>query len=256
MALFSIITVTYNNAEGLRKTATSVLAQTYDDYEWIVIDGGSADGTADFLGGTDAQWISEADHGIYDAMNKGLARATGDYVIFMNAGDLFAAAETLARIKLAIENAATKPDFIYGDALEDQGRHNPSIFKPARNHAQWRYGMFTHHQAMIYRRAALTASGLCYDTTYSIAADYKLTIQLIGNYRNTLYLKGIPLCLFESGGISQINVRQGRKEQFAIRKEHGCTPLWQNILIYTLQTMVWNIRRICPKLYWMIKTRA
>lgn len=89
---FSIITVNYNNKEGLRKTIESVIHQTYRDFEYIVIDGGSTDGSAEVLKEYDKDidyWVSEPDKGIYNAMNKGIAQAHGDYLNFMNSGDCF-----------------------------------------------------------------------------------------------------------------------------------------------------------------------
>ncbi len=87
--LFSVITVTRNNLVGLRRTHESLRIQSCGDYEWIVVDGASDDGTADYLKKTGANWVSEPDRGIYDAMNKGIARAQGRWLIFMNAGDEF-----------------------------------------------------------------------------------------------------------------------------------------------------------------------
>ena len=90
--LFSIITINYNNSEGLRQTIDSVVSQTYHEYEYIVIDGGSTDGSVDIIGFFSDKvdyWVSEKDRGIYHAMNKGVAQAHGDYCIFMNSGDSF-----------------------------------------------------------------------------------------------------------------------------------------------------------------------
>jgi glycosyltransferase involved in cell wall biosynthesis len=89
---YSIITVNFNNKEGLRKTIESVIHQTFRDFEFIIIDGGSTDGSVDVLKEYDSQinyWVSEPDGGIYNAMNKGVAHAHGDYCIFMNSGDCF-----------------------------------------------------------------------------------------------------------------------------------------------------------------------
>ena len=89
---YSIITVNYNNRDGLRATIESVVNQTYRDYEFIVIDGGSTDGSTDVLKEFDDKityWVSEPDKGIYNGMNKGIAKATGDYLNFMNSGDCF-----------------------------------------------------------------------------------------------------------------------------------------------------------------------
>ena len=90
MKKLTIITVNYNHCEGLRRTMESVFRQTCHDYEYIVIDGGSTDGSADLLrvsAGRIDYWVSEPDRGIYHAMNKGVARATGEYLLFLNSGD-------------------------------------------------------------------------------------------------------------------------------------------------------------------------
>ena len=90
MPILSIITINYNNLEGLRSTLNSVFKQTYSDYEYIVIDGGSSDGSEEYLasqGNEITYWISEKDKGIYHAQNKGLSKAKGDYVLFLNSGD-------------------------------------------------------------------------------------------------------------------------------------------------------------------------
>ena len=95
---YSIITVNFNNKEGLRKTIESVIHQTFHDFEFIVIDGGSTDGSADVLKEYHTQidyWVSEPDGGIYQGMNKGIKKATGDYLNFMNSGDCFFAVDVL-----------------------------------------------------------------------------------------------------------------------------------------------------------------
>lgn len=237
---FSVITVTRNNLRGLKKTYKSILSQICDDYEWIVIDGASTDGTSDFLNENCYNWISEPDKGIYDAMNKGIDRASGDYLIFMNAGDCFAMPKTLDYIKQRAINQ--NPDFIYGDAIED--RH----LKKARHHMNINYGMITHHQAMAYK-APLSH----YDLNYKIAADYDLTFQIVKNSAHILYIP-TALCLFESGGISQQKVRQGRTEQFKIRHSHNILPL-ENGLIFISQTLLYQLRRFSPRLYWLLKKR-
>ena len=107
MSIFSIITVTRNNLPGLKRTHDSLKIQICHDFEWVVVDGASTDGTPDYLRTTGAIWVSEPDSGLYDAMNKGLGNAVGDYIVFMNAGDLFAAPDVLDKIKSPI--AAARP---------------------------------------------------------------------------------------------------------------------------------------------------
>ena len=187
---FSIITITKKNPIGFQKTKQSIESQNCSDFEWVVVDGDK-----------------EPDNGIYDAMNKGLDRAKGDYIIFMNAGDVFYDAGTLSRI------AQQEADFIYGDAAEDG-----NFIKRARSHTQITKGMITHHQAMVYKRSVIADRR--YDESYKIAADYKFTVQHIMESKTFAYIDQ-PLCIFESGGVSQTHAARGRGEEKVIRSELG-----------------------------------
>lgn len=243
--LFSIITVTLNNLEGLGKTRQSLSEQSDINHEWIVIDGASTDGTVDYLEQDYIHFTSEPDSGIYDAMNKGIEQAKGKYIIFMNAGDCFANKSVLDHLRQAVE--AHSPDFIYGDSLEITG--NVAEIKKSRHHTKIKQGMFTHHQAMVYKSAKL--GGLRYNTSYKISADYDFTLRFLKNCENVSYLPD-PICLFQSGGISQQQVFLGRKEQFIIRGKVGISPLY-NIVIFAAQSGVYALRKLCPKLYWFLK---
>lgn len=189
--LFSIITITKNNLDGFNKTRQSIESQSYSDYEWIVIDG-----------------AVEPDNGIYDAMNKGLNRAQGDYVVFMNAGDEFADRDALSHVV----NHCGQADLIYGDAFEGK------YLKRAKSYQTIAQGLFTHHQAIYYKRAMI--GDLRYDQTYPIAADYQFTIQFINRAQHIVYVDK-PLCIFEGGGVSATQSLKGREEQIQIRKELG-----------------------------------
>ncbi len=242
--LFSIITITRNNLEGLKATSRSLAAQNCNDYEWIVIDGASDDATTDYLQSSAANWVSETDAGIYDAMNKGLFRAKGEYLLFMNAGDLFASPCVLDEIGKSLECRSVKPDFIYGDAMENGNR------KTARRHTSIKNGMFTHHQAMLYRRDAI--GELLYDTSYIIAADYDFTCRFLMKNNNSLYIP-LPVCIFETGGISQREADTGRKEQSVIRwKLELCTSL-ENSMITQRQKLAWLLRSRLPGFFWYLK---
>jgi putative colanic acid biosynthesis glycosyltransferase len=255
--LFSIITVTRNNLEGLRLTHSSLTPQTGRDYEWIVVDGASADETPDFLANTNARWTSEPDSGIYDAMNKGLERASGEWLLFLNAGDRLAGPETLQAIADTLAAAENTPALIFGDSLEQDGE-NPPAHKPARPASGLKLGLFTHHQSMLYNRAALdNHAGLAplrYDTRYAIAADYDLTARLLARAPQTLYLAR-PICIFESGGLSQQNAATGRAEQFEIRKNLNLCGPFENHLIRAGQFLIWSLRSAFPNLYWRLKSR-
>ena len=234
MPRYSIITITRDNLPGLRRTAASLAVQSCRDFEWIVIDGASTDGTPAFLAATDAQWSSEPDHGIYDAMNKGLARATGDYVLFLNAGDVLADHAVLA------DAMSQTGDLIYGNGRED-GR-----VKRAHHHTNLAWGMFTYHQAMFYRRTAIGT--LRYDTNYKIAADYKFTAQFLRGGAVATYWPRI-ICDFEPGGLSQTAATMGRRELAAIRAELDLCPPAFNRPITAAHAVLWTLRRRLPAFY-------
>lgn len=128
----TIVTVCFNAVKSIEETMLSVLNQTYLNIEYIIIDGGSTDGTVDIIkkyADRLAYWVSEPDKGIYDAMNKGITVATGDYINFMNAGDTFASGSSVS--DTFTETDTTGPDIIYGNAIEKD-----------------REGKITHHVAL------------------------------------------------------------------------------------------------------------
>ena len=271
---FSIITITRQHLDGLKATQSSLAQEEPALFEWIVIDGASTDGTAEYLqktrpltpplsppgrgrstAGAEGEgalcWISEPDNGIYDAMNKGLERARGDYVLFLNAGDTLALPRTLETLTEILKARPVKPDLIYGDAFEDtnEGR----ITKTARPHGQLRQGLFTHHQAMIYARE--TINDLRYDQRYDIAADYKFTAEFLHRASDVFYWPR-PVCLFEAGGISQRRAFRGRMQQSLIRRELHMTLPIEEVLIVLKQTAAYTLRRVAPKLYWRLRATS
>jgi putative colanic acid biosynthesis glycosyltransferase len=177
--LISIITVNLNDAAGLRATAESVLAQRYREREWLVIDGGSTDGSQDVIAAFAAQidhWWSAPDRGVYDAMNQGLRRARGRYVIFMNAGDRFAEPAVLGRIATAL-GAAPGADLLLGGTVLElpSGRR---IYRPPRAAVAWlRFGPPAYHQATVIRREAHLL--VPYDLSLRVSADYGAVAALV-----------------------------------------------------------------------------
>ena len=125
---FSIITITYNAVRLVEQTLLNVLSQSYPNIEYIVIDGGSTDGTADIIRRYEsglAYWVSEPDKGIYDAMNKGLQKATGDYVWFINAGDTLCSSDTVQSVVSRLQKRKALPDIIYGETnIVDEERRS------------------------------------------------------------------------------------------------------------------------------------
>lgn len=255
--VFTVITVTLNNLSGLKNTYESVSQQEFTNFEWLVIDGASKDGSADFLKdkkqNTDHEFIlrytSEKDAGIYDAMNKGIKHAFGEYLIFMNAGDTFASPDILKTIEKHTEK---QPDFIYGDAFETTKNGGKPIAKTASQYKNMPCGMFTHHQAMIYNHQTLKAIDIHYSTLYTIASDYDFTARFLAKSKKIIYIPK-PICIFEHGGISQQNAYTGRREQFLIREKLNMVSPRKNVMIFITQTIAWHLKAHAPWLYKHIK---
>jgi putative colanic acid biosynthesis glycosyltransferase len=248
--LFSVITVCRDHAEGLIRTHASLAAQARRDFEWLVQDGGSGDGTAALLRhlrDPAALSVSAPDDGLYDAMNRAMARANGAYLLFLNAGDELAGPEVLAEIAARLAHGPA--DFIYGDSWEEAGGR--PVRKRARSHRLLWYGMNTHHQAMLYRRVAL--GGLCFRTDLSVGADYAFTLEAVGRARRCLSVP-IAICRFESGGVSQRRTAQGRRDQMAARRGAGFPPL-ANRAVAVTQVVALAIRRALPGLYRRLRYR-
>ena len=251
---FSIVTVTYNNLAGLQKTRESIRTQTFRDFEWIVVDGGSSDGTRDMLTAWQnetAVMVSEKDRGPYDGMNKGLVFARGEYVLFINAGDALAAPDVLAQLDGAI--ALHPADFIFGDSLEEQADGN-AYYKKARSPFFRWWGMFTHHQAMVYRRDFLHALLPAYDLRFKVGADLDLTWRIFKKTHNTLQVDfAIARC--ERAGISTRQASEARAEQLLMRQEHGHWFALLNVMIMMAQWSVWELRQRAPGIYKFVRLR-
>ena len=214
---FSVVTICFNCEREIESTLLSVLSQTYDNIDYVVIDGKSSDGTMNIVRKYEdsiSTIVSEPDTGIYNAMNKGLRHCKGDYVIFMNAGDAFASDTVLERLNGTICRQKELPSFVYGTYMESQG----GTVIPNRDYSRCWYGMFTSHQAMAYNLAFLRDKGICYDETYRIAADYKFTISVIANSKNVLKTD-ICFAKFDTTGISCSNPDLGLAEADRARRE-------------------------------------
>lgn len=184
----SIITINYNNATGLKQTIDSVIKQTYQKIEYIIIDGGSADGSLESIKKHESEinyWISEKDGGIYPAMNKGIEKATGDYLIFLNSGDYLLNQNVISNCidELLLD---TSIDVLYGD-MHIPGDTNTEHFKKIK-HPAYLDLMFLknnniNHQASLIKAKVFKDLGL-YPAHYQLAGDYWLYIScFIHNYR-------------------------------------------------------------------------
>jgi len=218
---FSIISVTWRDLEGLKATAASIDNQSDRDFEWIVVDGQSDDGTPEWLGLQNrpcCSWTSERDAGIFDAMNKGIDRSSGDYFVFMNSGDVFASPETLATVHAVIAGASGSPDLVYGDSIDVQSDGN-ELYRKARDPGWIRYGMFASHQATFFRRAHFP--GLRHDLSFPTSGDYGFIAAFLkggsGAAPAGCTYVAQPLCRFSLGGTHFTGRLRALKEDFRIR---------------------------------------
>ena len=164
---FSIITITYNAVRLVEQTLLNVLSQSYPNIEYIVIDGGSTDGTVDIIRRYEsglAYWVSEPDKGIYDAMNKGLQKATGDYVWFINAGDTLCSSDTVQSVVSKLQKRKALPDIIYGETnIVDEERRSLGLRRlRAPRKLSWksfRMGMLVCRISSMGRRISWTRKG-------------------------------------------------------------------------------------------------
>ena len=226
MLTFSIITVTYNDCKGLEETYLSVSDQIYKDYEWIVIDGASNDDTVEFLTSIKSvknKWISEKDTGIYDAMNKGIKLAVGQYLVFLNAGDLFPDIYTLNKIASNIISKEIVPDVIMGGAtfLLPNGIKMRKIPRKVEDYI-W-HGVPANHQATYYRYTAI--KDLLYDTRYKICGDYYIIAMMFVKKMNFSYFNE-PLVDFKVGGASYKRFILLWKESYQIKIQVLQLPLF------------------------------
>ena len=201
----SIITISYNNLSGLKKTAQSILVQDWKDYEWIVIDGGSNDGTKEFLEQLTPQpdyWCSEKDNGIYDAQNKGIMRAKGEYVCCMNAGDSFFEPSTLRSVLKYCPNA----DVVYGDWMRVYSDREEIRYSPKKMPPHFFFYDNICHQAMFVKTQLLQKDA--FDLSFQIYADWAKWRQLMYEGCTFEYVPVI-VCNFEAdAGVSQRNISQ------------------------------------------------
>ena len=235
---FSIITITYNAEKVLQRTLDSVRSQTYRDMEHLIIDGASTDETVAMAdayrqrASYDVVVRSEPDKGIYDAMNKGLRLATGEYVVFMNAGDTFHDERTLERVLGGItelrnsETPELRPAVIYGDTdiVDSEGRFLRKRHLSVPDRLTWRSfrnGMLVCHQAFYARQDI--ARDIPYDLQYRHSADVDWCIRVMKEAeRRHLPLRRVPgvVADFMDGGNTTQNHRASLKERFTVMRRH------------------------------------
>lgn len=221
--IVTIITVCRNHAQELERTIRSVESQTWQEREYLVIDGASTDDTLDVIKAHETsitRWISEPDQGIYDAMNKGVRMAQGEWVIFMNAGDTFASDDTLQRVFGSPQNA----DVIYGDVIK--GELVKEAEAPRNAHR-----MFYCHQSAFVKTRCLRE--FPFDIRHRMSADFKQVKQLYLSGKTFLQLD-FPVANFDTQGVSNKNRSAG---------------LYDNIQVIRETDSLWEQMKLLPRLY-------
>lgn len=222
MVKISIITVSYNAAKTIEQTIRSVVNQTYKNIEYIIIDGGSTDGTVDIIKKYEdkiAYWVSEPDKGIYDAMNKGIMLATGDYVYFLGADD-----KLLNLPTNILEKAKNDNIFV---VLGSVRFSNGYVF-----HSVWdwklKFNNRLHHQGMFIKKSYLVNN--LYDIEYPVLADFDLNQKMFKNNLSHITTK-LVIAEFSLDGISAANKHIDEQCRI-VRKNFGMS--------YLIGSKVWN----------------
>ncbi|MBS1756112.1 MAG: glycosyltransferase [Bacteroidetes bacterium] len=227
MPNLSIITINFNNLPGLQTTMQSVFEQTYTDFEYIIIDGGSTDGSKEWIETHRdklAYCISEKDNGIYHAMNKGIQQAGGKYCMFLNSGDCFVHNNVLQNSFQKINDK--QPDICYGDVLfeESNGEKWVQTHAPVLDVA-FLQKRTLNHQSSFIKRSLFYELGL-YKEQYQLAADYAFYLQAFLKSKNFFYLNEV-MVHYKRDGISSRQMENYRQQMQTIWNEMLPAPLTQ-----------------------------
>lgn len=245
MIKVSVITIVYNDVKNIRRTMLSVLNQTFKSIEYIVIDGGSTDGTKNIIEENKdklAVYISEKDNGIYDAMNKGLAAATGEYVLFMNSGDEIYDRSTVEEVF----NTDLSADIYYGETemfnehWESLGKRRHAVPK-SFNWKSFKYGMNISHQAIYIKKSITTP----YDLQYKYSSDIDWIIKC-AKRATKIVNTNMYVAKYLVGGVSKQKHFESLKERFKIFvKYYGLIPTLFNhvVIAFNLATYFLKNRR-------------
>jgi glycosyltransferase involved in cell wall biosynthesis len=255
LPVISIITVTFNDRENLRKTLQSVAGQDYPAIEHVIVDGGSTDGTAEIIEAyklSGKRWTSGKDKGIYDAMNKGLKMATGDYVTFLNAGDFYCDGNVLTQLFGATEIPGT--DVVYGDHYvfrpeNPEHRYYLKAYTFSQHHLlKWGTRVVC-HQAFFVRRSLAPL----YDLSYRFKSELNWYFDIVGqNPGLTVRYKPIPVVFYATGGMAYQHFWKNQLEYFnLLRKRFGLRTVMKynhhKKVLFGLTFKYDGVRKFIPK---------
>ena len=256
----SIVTINFNHLKDLQETFSNVMGQTYQDIEYIVIDGASQDGTVEFLENNSkylSYWISEKDNGIYDAMNKGVKAAKGEWIIFMNSGDLFFQESTLAQIAPYLVRSN---DVVYGGVesiVNDKYGYRTSQCQPSELSLIW-HQIPTCHQSIFVRRELQVKYP--FDTSLSWCADHDFLARL---YQLGSKFQEVPIIVskFDASGGKVRDLLTYTRERWSICRRYFGKTREQELFFLNEYRVFWlqknlnqRLRNIIPK-EWVIASR-
>lgn len=248
MPILSIITVNLNNKNGLDQTIKSVLNQNCLNFEYIIIDGGSTDECLELIkhySNKITYWISEPDNGIYNAMNKGILAAKGDYCLFINSGDILAEHNTLEKVIQDLDNK----EIVYGDLIINENiKSFPDIIP-----VDYFFNQYLPHPATFIKRELFQKIGL-YNENYKIASDVEFFIKAISIERSSYKHLNYPITKFDINGISstQYSISQGERRLINEKYFPSILKLHNELVEVKKQLQFYNkfiFFRILQKLY-------
>jgi glycosyltransferase involved in cell wall biosynthesis len=243
----TLITINLNNLSGLKKTVASVIGQTLNIVEYIIIDGGSTDGSVDFLGeiqNPNVQWISEPDTGVYHAMNKGIQKASSDFVLFLNSGDILAHTAVLADIQTFFENSKVNGQTIYYGYMRRGTPEDYSVVDvPSALPIAYLIENSLPHPATLIPRYLFQKFG-CYDESYRIVSDWKFFMKC---YFGRVAFCKLPVVVsyFDTDGLSSNHT------QLFEERERVFSEMWKlrfcRGLIQTYRFLKYSLLKTSPK---------
>ena len=201
--LISIITVNLNDIKGLKKTLLSIITQNFRNFEHIIIDGGSSDGSREFISANQQKisyWVSETDKGIYNAMNKGILKASGTYLMFLNSGDYLYSQEALTHLVIEAANC----DLVYGNMLvEENTGMRRQIYPAELDFLHFYSGHSLPHQATLIKKILFDKIGF-YNESFKIVSDWEFFINAVSLHNASYKYVDADIAVFATGGMSAL----------------------------------------------------
>jgi len=235
--LVSVVTVSFNSGKTIRRTIESVANQTYDRIEFIVVDGGSTDDTLSIIGeyaDVVSCVISEPDQGIYDAMNKGVRAANGEWIHLLNSDDYYAASNAIESAVRVLDPACTNYFWMWRESTD----HHRVL--QAWKYSRWRLfiSAFLPHPSLIVSRAQYDAVGL-YDVNFRIAADHDMILRLTARWPGVKH--DLALTVMKQGGASSLGLETSLREFRSVTERHGL-PRAVAAGIYQFKKRWWKMK--------------